>query len=322
MTQASQTASDSDLLLLSRTVFEIMREGVLVIDAESRVAFVNQAFFDILGLPPDLGRSVDHGRAFGLLRDRLREPERLFARMREMSQSSEAELRDQLEFTDGRLIEFHARSLRREGRTIGRFWVFQDRTAERSAEAERREAEYSLRQTLADQERLISTIHEMGTPVLPIHDRVLVVPLVGHLDTLRSAHLTDALLIAITQHQAEVVLLDITGVAVVDTAVASSLLQTTRACNLLGARCVLVGVSAQVARSLVFLGADLAQIVTRRDLQAGITYALKELGYAIRRDVEPVDWLAELAPEPTAEDIEEEGLEAGEAAAGGAQASA
>lgn len=154
-------------------------------------------------------------------------------------------------------------------------------------------AEAKLRTVESEQQRLLEMVRELGTPVLPIHDGILVLPLIGHLESARGVHLMDDLLQAIQYHQAEVVLIDITGVSVVDTSVANSLIQATRAAALLGTGCILVGVSAAVSRTLVQLGVDLAKVTTRRDLQAGIAHALKRRGYAIVRSRPEIDWLTE-----------------------------
>jgi len=156
----------------------------------------------------------------------------------------------------------------------------------------------ALQQAKIEIDRLSSALRELGTPVLPIYDGVLVLPLIGHLDSLRGAHLMDDLLAAIENHQASIIILDITGVSVVDTAVANMLIQATRAAGLLGTRCVLAGVTGAVSRTMVQLGIDLKQIASRRDLQDAIAYALRQQGYAIVRTREDIDWLAECTDEP------------------------
>lgn len=156
----------------------------------------------------------------------------------------------------------------------------------------------ALQQAKIEIERLSSALRELGTPVLPIYDGVLVLPLIGHLDSLRGAHLMDDLLAAIESHQASIIILDITGVSVVDTAVANMLIQATRAAGLLGARCVLAGVTGAVSRTMVQLGIDMKQIASRRDLQDAIAFALRQRGYAIVRTREDIDWLAECTDEP------------------------
>lgn len=123
---------------------------------------------------------------------------------------------------------------------------------------------------------LLQTIREMSTPVLPIHEGVLVVPLIGRMDGERGRQLTEALLDGIQRHQAEIVIIDITGVRTVDAVVASHLTQTTRAAALLGTQCVLVGIAPPVAQILVQLGVDFGALTTRRDLRDGVAYAIEQ----------------------------------------------
>jgi rsbT co-antagonist protein RsbR len=143
------------------------------------------------------------------------------------------------------------------------------------------ESEAQLREINTHQEQLLNMIREISSPVIPVHDDVLVLPLVGTIDSARSARIMETLLTGVQEHAAEVVIIDITGVPIVDTAVANHLIQATRAATLLGAHCVLVGVSAEVAQTLVQLGVNLSTLVTRSNLQAGITYALARQGRAI-----------------------------------------
>jgi len=117
--------------------------------------------------------------------------------------------------------------------------------------------------------------------VIKVYENVLVLPLVGAIDTERSHRIMEDLLVGITQHQAEMVILDITGVPLVDTAVANHLLQTIKAARLLGTRSILVGIRGEVAQALVHLQVDLAGVVTRSNLQAGIEYALEQMGLEI-----------------------------------------
>jgi rsbT co-antagonist protein RsbR len=144
-----------------------------------------------------------------------------------------------------------------------------------------RDSEAQLREINTHQQQLLNVIREISTPVMPVHDEVMVLPLVGTIDSARSARIMETLLTGIQENAAEVVIIDITGVPIVDTAVANHLIQATRAATLLGAHCVLVGVSAEVAQTLVQLGVNLSTLVTRSNLQAGITYALARQGRAI-----------------------------------------
>jgi rsbT co-antagonist protein RsbR len=133
-------------------------------------------------------------------------------------------------------------------------------------------------QALASQSQLIQ---ELAAPIVPIIQGVLLLPLVGTIDSRRAAHAMELALEQIVAHQADVLILDITGVPLVDTGVANHLLQMTRAVKLLGAQVVLVGVSSDVAQTIVQLGVDLRDITTLANLQAGILYALSLQGISL-----------------------------------------
>lgn len=160
-----------------------------------------------------------------------------------------------------------------DGRALFLIGVSQDITDRKEAEEALRKTSEELHETRTN---LLETIRELSTPVLPIHDGVLVVPLVGHMDSQRSSQLTEALLSSIERHRAEMVIIDITGLEIIDTAVASHLIQTTQAAALLGTECVLVGIAPSIARTLVQIGVDFGTLTTRRDLQAGMAYALEQ----------------------------------------------
>ena len=141
-----------------------------------------------------------------------------------------------------------------------------------------------LREANEQQRRLFNIVRELSTPLVPIAEGILVLPLVGTVDSQRAQQIMDVLLSGIADRRAKVVILDITGVPVVDTSVANYLLQATQAVRLLGAECILVGITPEVAQTVVGLGVDLHTLVTRSDLQGGVEYALKILG---RRIVQP-----------------------------------
>jgi ribose transport system substrate-binding protein len=123
---------------------------------------------------------------------------------------------------------------------------------------------------IATQRRLIQ---DLSTPIMPVSDSVLVVPLIGAIDSARAAQITESLLATVSRDQTEVLIIDITGVPVVDTRVVNHILQTANAARLLGTRVLLVGIGPEVAQTIVQLGIDLSSIVTRSTLQAGLEYA-------------------------------------------------
>lgn len=117
---------------------------------------------------------------------------------------------------------------------------------------------------------------DLSTPLIPISDRVVVMPLIGSVDAERAEQVLSTLLHGLTQNRAQVAILDITGVSLIDSHVAAVLVNAARAVQLLGARVVLTGVRPEVATILVGLDIDLGRIVTRGTLQAGISYATGE----------------------------------------------
>ena len=143
--------------------------------------------------------------------------------------------------------------------------------------------------TIADQgaqlAELRRSIAELQTPVIQVWDGILALPIVGSLDTGRTQEMTEALLDKIVATGSEIVLLDITAVPVVDTAVAAHLLETVAAARLLGAEVLIVGLSAHTAMTLVHLGVDLGGVTTRTTLAKGLALAFARLGLAVvRRD--------------------------------------
>lgn len=128
-----------------------------------------------------------------------------------------------------------------------------------------------------------NALRELSTPVLQIRERLLLLPIIGVIDSQRALQLTQQLLVAVRAHRARVAVMDITGVGAVDSKVANHLLQTVAAARLMGARVVITGLSAEVAHSLVLLGVDTSQLITTGDLQSGIEEAERILGYVVRR---------------------------------------
>jgi GAF domain-containing protein/anti-anti-sigma regulatory factor len=135
-----------------------------------------------------------------------------------------------------------------------------------------------LQEMVSAQASLLQTVEDLASPVVPIVDGVIVLPLVGHLDGRRATQILQTLLSGVEEHRAKVVILDITGVPIIDTQVASYLMQSVRASRLLGAEAILVGIRPDVAQTLVTLGVHLGDVVTRSDLQSGFQFALDVVG--------------------------------------------
>jgi rsbT co-antagonist protein RsbR len=133
-----------------------------------------------------------------------------------------------------------------------------------------------------ERERVIreqqEAIRELSTPVLQVRDRLLILPIIGALDSQRARQLTEQLLGSIQANRAQVVVIDVTGVATIDVEVANHLVHTVEAARLMGASAIITGLSSKIAQTLVDLGVDLAMMKTVGDLQGGLEEAERLLG--------------------------------------------
>ncbi|EYF03427.1 PAS domain S-box protein [Chondromyces apiculatus] len=154
------------------------------------------------------------------------------------------------------------------GRPEALLCVARDLSESKRIEEER----HQLYEAVQRQEILLE---ELSTPLLPIADGVLVAPLVGPVDALRAARLTEALLQDVITRHARVAIVDLTGVREIAAETVAGLMRAVQAVRLLGARAVLTGLRPEVARSLIELGADLSGVPTFGTLQAGIAHAVR-----------------------------------------------
>ena len=144
-----------------------------------------------------------------------------------------------------------------------------------------------------ERERVINeqqeSLRELSTPVLQLRERLLILPIIGVLDSERARQLTEQLLSAIQDHRAKVVVIDITGVATIDRTVANNLVQTVEASRLMGASTILTGLSSEIAQTLVDLEVDLGMMRTVGDLQGGLEEAERLAGYRSAEESDSAD---------------------------------
>lgn len=138
-----------------------------------------------------------------------------------------------------------------------------------------------------ERERIIReqqhAIRELSTPVLPVREGLLILPIIGVIDPQRARQLTGQLLQGIRANRAKVVVIDITGVPSIDSTVANHLVQTVEAARLLGATAIVTGLSPEIAQTLVTLGVDVTKMYTVGDLRGGIEEADRALGFTVTR---------------------------------------
>ncbi|WP_257351831.1 STAS domain-containing protein [Pseudalkalibacillus decolorationis] len=116
---------------------------------------------------------------------------------------------------------------------------------------------------------------ELSAPLIPVFEHITVMPLIGTIDTERAKWIMENLLEGAIKHRSQVVLIDITGVPIVDTMVAHHIIQAAEAVRLIGAKCILVGIRPEIAQTIVNLGIDLSEFPTRSNLLKGIEAALE-----------------------------------------------
>jgi anti-anti-sigma regulatory factor len=161
-----------------------------------------------------------------------------------------------------------------------------ERTAELEHETARRE---QLQQEVIEAQK--RAIQELSTPIIPVMESIeggggiIVMPLIGSIDSMRAQDITRSLLAGISEHKAKVVIIDITGVSIIDSGVANHLNKTIQAARLKGAQTIITGITEAVAETIVDLGIDWSGVRTLSDLQTGLRVALAGLGLQISKQV-------------------------------------
>jgi anti-anti-sigma factor len=254
-----------------RGALESISDGFALYDSQDRLVFYNQSYRRLYALSKDLiaqGKRFEEIVRLGVERGQYpdaigREAAWLAERLRQHRNCETVELR----LANGVWL----RSVDQRTSDGGTVCIRNDISYIKQAEI--------LSQQSAEQAELIRIqamlLAELSTPLLRISERVVVLPLIGSLDTARASLMVDSLLHAVEDQRVEVAILDITGVPVVDTQIANLLLQCARAVKLLGATMVLTGIRPDVAQTMVALGIDLEGVITRADLMGGIAYALR-----------------------------------------------
>lgn len=239
------------------SIFDSMADALVVTGPDGVVRTVNRAAVALLGygLEELVGRRLDE-----LLDEEIGADDLAELRGRETRCLTK----------DGGAVEVSVSSSHlRDGKQVeGIVCVLRDITDRKRAEEERRRLEEALK---AQHE----LIRRMSTPLIPISDDVVVMPLVGAVDAERADQVLESLLVGIAASQPRVAIVDITAVAVVDAHVATTLMRAASAARLLGVEVVLTGVRAEVARTLLELEVDLTELITCSTLQRGIALSMR-----------------------------------------------
>jgi len=169
------------------------------------------------------------------------------------------------------------------GQVIGLCAMITDITEIRLRQEQVAKLEAEIKEQMTIIEAQSALLDELSVPVIQVWESILLLPLIGIVESRRAARVLETLLDSVARADAEIVIIDITGVPVVDTGVAAYLLRAVQATQLLGCQSILVGISPEIAQTLVGLGVDFSRITTRATLQNGLEYALKFLSYDVKR---------------------------------------
>jgi PAS domain S-box-containing protein len=280
--QQAEQARAQSLALLHATL-EAVADGIMVVNGTGTIVSANQRFGAVWGFPTSTTAIRDTTATWEFAHDQLIDPTAFLAKVEALDAQPEASSYDVLACTDGRTIECYSQPQQINSTTVGRVWGFRDVTERANGEAERVRLQEEVIRMQA------GALAELSTPLIPINDQVMVMPLIGTIDSGRSQAVLDTLLQGIAASQARVAILDITGVPVVDTLVANSLIRAAHAVKLLGATVILTGIRPEVAQTLIGLGVELQGIVTRSTLQSGIAFALNQREDGVSRPLLQTD---------------------------------
>jgi anti-anti-sigma factor len=243
--------------------------AIFVKDIQGRVVLINRRYRAMLGLDTEQIIGVSEADLFPPHVARTRSD----ADQRVLTSRETVEFEEFLDTPDGLragiMIEFPIADTHGNLIAIGGVW--HDITAIKQAEEENA---YLQDQVIVAQH---IALRDVSSPLCPLTDDVLLMPLVGAIDAERADLILRTLLEGVANQGARIAILDITGVPEMDAQVAAALLRAAQAVRLLGAQLVLTGISTEMARALVHLGADLSMLITRGSLQGGISYAFGAL---------------------------------------------
>jgi len=280
--RASQAArrQEEDLF---RAVIDTMPVGVSVMNAQGKFIVFNRAAGEIAGKQLEDGDATDIAGSFGVfLPDRetpFPEADLPIVRALQGERAGAEMFVRNAGRPGGALLRVDATPLRGADGSPLALALSRDVTQQREMEEELRQRNRQLASSEEEKNQLVArlryAIDELSNPILEVWDDVLAMPLVGVVDSRRTADMAQRLLAEVSRTQAQWVIIDLTGVEVVDTKTADNLIKLVRKVELIGARCLLTGIRPSVAETVVEIGVDFAGLVTLRNLKHGLQEALE-----------------------------------------------
>lgn len=260
---------------LLRTLFDTLPDRLYFKDAQGRFLFVNRAVVAILGAESaeDVVGKSDFDFYPQELAERFHSDEQQFLQAGQDRVNMEQPSQDMKSGRTGWSLTSKIILRDAEGEVTGLMGIGRDITELKEAQAE------SQRQLEVIQKQQ-EVLRQLSTPIIPIMDNIIVMPLIGVIDSARAGDIMRALLTGVSEHRAEIVIIDITGVPMVDTGVADYLNRAIKAARLKGTQTIVTGISDAVAETIVNLGIDWSDIDTLRSVQAGLKVAMQRLNAA------------------------------------------
>lgn len=265
ITDITERKQAEDDLRLFKTLVEKSPSAIRIANRDGILTYTNTAYQHLFGYPTSMV-----GMHVSVLYS-PEEAERLITRVHHLAETGVLDEIITLQRADGSTFPAHCimyAVYSPDGQFDASAAIIRDLTIERQAEAE----QTALQQQVIDAQR--TALRELSTPLIPITDTIVVMPLIGTLDDTRVQQVMETLLPGVAHHQAQLAIVDITGITVIDEQTVQGLVQAAQAVRLLGAQAMLTGINPQVAQTLVQLGSDLTGIITHATLQAGMTRAL------------------------------------------------
>ncbi|MDM8526792.1 PAS domain S-box protein [Anaerolineales bacterium HSG24] len=265
ITERKQTEKD---LSLFRQAIDGASDAVRILNFDGSSIYHNQAYIELAGYTVDEINSSEE--TISLYQNREDGVKVTKAIAESGAWNGEFDIRAK----DGRVFPAFIRGdtvKNSEGNPIAVVIFGTDITEQKEAEVEK---ERLQQEVIEAQQR---AIQELSVPIIPVMDQIIVMPLIGSIDSMRASDIMRTLLVGITEHRAKIVIMDITGVPIVDTGVAAHLDKSVQAARLKGARTIITGISDAVAETIIDLGIDWSNVETLRDLQTGLMVALESL---------------------------------------------
>jgi rsbT co-antagonist protein RsbR len=271
--QLAQVRAERDML---RLVVDTLPDIIYVKDAQSHHIFGNKAKLALYGADSqdvilgktDLELHPENGAAY-----LASEQEMLQSRQPIINREEEV---DRGDGSRGWILTTKIPFFGEDGAVLGFVGIGRDISEMKDIQRRTQEQQVLI-------EAQAAQLRKLSTPVIPIFDQILVLPLVGEIDETRSRDMMRSVLAGVANYRARVVIIDLTGVPLVDTHVAQNLLQCLRAARLKGANTILTGISDSVAETIVDLGVDFGDVELASSLADGLILAFQRIGVAVRK---------------------------------------